>query len=105
MALSALSGWFALRSLDRMNVAATRIVGGELPASAADQLVQDSRLMIVGTLVVTILVGLGTALALARLIADPLTRLGMMAEQVSKGDLTADIKSQSRDEVGWLEHS
>ncbi len=105
IALSALSGWFALRSLDRMNVAASRIVGGELPASAADQLFQDSRLMIVGTLVLTVLVGLVTALALARLIGDPLTRLGMLAEQVSQGDLTADIKSQSRDEVGWLEHS
>ena len=43
--------------------------------------------------------------ALARLIADPLTSLGVLAEQVSKGDLTTDIRSQSRDEIGWLEHS
>jgi len=45
------------------------------------------------------------ALGLARLIADPLTELGVLAEQVSKGDLTTDIRSQSRDEIGWLEHS
>ena len=45
------------------------------------------------------------ALGLARLIADPLTSLGVLAEQVSKGDLTTDIRSQSRDEIGWLEHS
>ena len=43
--------------------------------------------------------------ALARLIADPLTQLGILAEQVSKGDLTTDIRSKSRDEIGWLEHS
>jgi methyl-accepting chemotaxis protein len=105
MLLTALLGWFALRSLDRMNVAAARIIQGEIPASSADQLFADSRLMILGTLLITMAVGLVTALALARLIADPLTRLGLMAEQVSKGDLTAEIKSQSRDEVGWLEHS
>ena len=45
------------------------------------------------------------ALGLARLIADPLTQLGILAEQVSKGDLTTDIRSKSRDEIGWLEHS
>ena len=49
--------------------------------------------------------GVGAALFLARLIADPLTNLGVLAEEVSKGDLTADIRSQSRDEIGWLEHS
>ena len=56
-------------------------------------------------MVVTALLGVGSRCSLARLIADPLTSLGVLAEQVSKGDLTADIRSQSRDEIGWLEHS
>ncbi len=98
-------GWLALRALDDMNVAAARIVQGELTTSATDQIFQDSRLLIVGTLLATVLLGVATALVLARLIADPLTNLGILAEQVSKGDLTTDIKSQSRDEIGWLEHS
>ena len=41
---------------------------------------------------------------LAQLIADPLKKLGLLAEEVAKGDLTTDIRSQSRDEIGWLEH-
>src|SRR6185369_3350528 len=45
------------------------------------------------------------ALFLSRLIAHPLESLGILAEEVSKGNLAADIRSQSRDEIGWLEHS
>ncbi|MGH7534252.1 MAG: HAMP domain-containing protein, partial [Gemmatimonadales bacterium] len=105
LTLSALLGWQAMRSLDRMNVVAASILQGAVPASSADQVFHDARILILGTLVVTVLVGLGVALLLSRLIADPLTSLGILAEQVSKGDLTADIKSQSRDEIGWLEHS
>jgi methyl-accepting chemotaxis protein len=105
LVLATVLGALAIRALDRMNVAAGRILQGELPPSAADQLFQDSRTAILGLLLVTVAVGVVMALVLARLIADPLTALGMMAEQVSKGDLTADIRSQSRDEIGWLEHS
>ena len=105
LALTGVLGWMALRTLDRMNVVASRILQGELPASAADQLFSDARGAILMVLVLTVAVGIITALALARLIADPLTALGLAAEQVSKGDLTADIRSQSRDEIGWLEHS
>jgi methyl-accepting chemotaxis protein len=105
LAGTAVLGWLALRGLDRMNVAAAQIVGGTLPSGAADQIFRDARSGILAILVVTVGLGIMTALALARLIADPLTRLGILAEQVSKGDLTADIRSQSRDEIGWLEHS
>jgi methyl-accepting chemotaxis protein len=103
--LTAALGWLALRSLDRMNTTAARIIQGQLPATAADQLFSDSRVVLLATLAVTVALGLVTAFVLARLIADPLTNLGILAEQVSKGDLTAEIKSQSRDEIGWLEHS
>ncbi len=105
LALAAALGFLALGALDRMNVAATRIVQGELAGTAADQIFQDSRTAILALLLITVAAGLGMALVLARLIADPLTALGIAAEQVSKGDLTVDIRSQSRDEVGWLEHS
>src|SRR3954452_20331828 len=105
LACTALLGWLALRGLDRMNVASAQIVQGALPTSAADQIYGDARASLLLIMVVTALLGVGIALLLARLIADPLTSLGILAEQVSKGDLTADIRSRSRDEIGWLEHS
>src|SRR3954469_328781 len=105
LACTALLGWLALRGLDRMNVASAQIVQGALPTSAADQIYGDARASLLLIMVVTALLGVGIALLLARLIADPLTSLGVLAEQVSKGDLTTDIRSQSRDEIGWLEHS
>jgi methyl-accepting chemotaxis protein len=98
LALTAVLGWQALRALDRLNSAGNDTV-------AAAEIFQDSRLTIMVLLVVTIGGGVLLALGLARLIADPLTTLGILAEQVSKGDLTTDIRSRSRDEIGWLEHS
>ncbi|MGN6393287.1 MAG: methyl-accepting chemotaxis protein [Gemmatimonadales bacterium] len=99
LALTALLGWRALHALGQM----TRLTSGDYVG--ADRIVDDSRTAILMLLVVTIALGVGLALALSRLIADPLTTLGVLAEQVSKGDLTADIRSRSRDEIGWLEHS
>jgi methyl-accepting chemotaxis protein len=98
LALTALLGGLAIQRLDRIHDAVGAAAGG------ADQIYQDSRSFIVLLLALTIVFGLVLALALARLIADPLTRLGESADQVSKGDLTIEIRSQSRDEVGWLEH-
>jgi methyl-accepting chemotaxis protein len=98
-------GWFAIHQLDRMNLAVTGINRGELPVSAVDEIFHDSRTMILLMLGVAVAAGLLVAFFLARLIADPLTQLGVAAEEVSKGDLTIEIRSLSRDEVGWLEHS
>ena len=98
LGLTMLLGWQALRALDRLNSAGN-------DTAAAAQIFQDSRTSILVLLAVTLGGGVLLALGLARLIADPLTQLGILAEQVSKGDLTTDIRSQSRDEIGWLEHS
>jgi methyl-accepting chemotaxis protein len=96
LSLTALQGWFAIRQLTRLTAAA--------PAAAA-QLYGESQALILFTTAATAIVGLFLALMLARLIADPLERLGVLAEEVSKGRLTTDIRSLSRDEIGWLEHS
>jgi methyl-accepting chemotaxis protein len=98
LALTALLGWQAIRALDRL-------IGAGHDTVAAARIFQDSRITIVVLLLVTIGAGVLLAVGLARLIADPLTQLGILAEQVSKGDLTTDIRSRSRDEIGWLEHS
>ena len=92
--LTGLQGWFAVRQLERLTA-----------ASGATQLTADARSTILLTTAVTVAVGLALAMLLSRLIAGPLESLGILAEEVSKGNLAADIKSQSRDEIGWLEHS
>jgi methyl-accepting chemotaxis protein len=92
--LTGLQGWFAVRQLERLS-----------GVSGATQLTADARSTILLTTTVTVAVGLALAVLLAKLIAGPLESLGLLAEEVSKGNLAADIKSQSRDEIGWLEHS
>ena len=42
---------------------------------------------------------------LTTLIGRRLEDLGVAAETIAKGDLTVKVRSRSRDEVGWLEHS
>ena len=94
-------GAYAIRQLDRMHSAVVSAQGGGM----VDAIYQDSRSFILVLVASGVILGLLAALFLARLIADPLTRLGLAAEQVSNGDLTIDIKSLSRDEIGWLEHT
>ncbi len=95
LVLTALQGWFAVRQLARL---------GALPAGPVP-LHSDARSLILLTTIVIMAVGLVLAILLARLIGDPLEQLGILAEEVSKGNLTTEIRSQSRDEIGWLEHS
>ena len=92
--LTGLQGWFAIRQLERLS-----------GAGIAPELFGNTRSVILLTTAVTVAVGLALAIFLARLIAHPLETLGVLAEEVSKGNLAADIRSQSRDEIGWLEHS
>src|SRR5262245_12265986 len=61
-------------------------------------------MLIIVLLGAAVVSGVLIALFLARLIADPLTKLGLAAEEVSKGDLTIEIRSTSREEIGWMEH-
>ena len=102
MLLTTLQGWQAIEGLSRVS---TAVGGGNLTREATQEMFQDARFLILVILAITIVLGVCLALGLARLIADPLTQLGILVEEVSKGDLTTDIKSQSRDEIGWLEHS
>ena len=89
LVLTALLGWRALTGLGQM----TQLANGDF--AGAERIVNDSRNAILMLLGITIGLGIALALALSRLIADPLTNLGILAEQVSKGDLTADIRSRS----------
>jgi methyl-accepting chemotaxis protein len=94
LCLTALQGWLAIRQLGRMS----GVEGGA-------GLFEASRSLLLTTTAVTVGIGFGLAVFLAKLIAEPLEKLGLLAEEVAKGDLTTDIRSRSRDEIGWLEHS
>jgi hypothetical protein len=61
LVLAAGLGWVALRSLDRMNVAAGRIAQGELTTAVADQIFRDSRTAILALLLLTVAVRIGCA--------------------------------------------
>jgi methyl-accepting chemotaxis protein len=100
LAVTGSLGVFAIVQLDRMHAAVTDNGGSAL----ADQLYLTSRNTVFGLLALAVALGLLLAFGLARVIADPLTQLGMAAEEVAKGDLTLEIRSRSRDEAGWLEH-
>ncbi len=101
---AALQGWFASRKLEAVKELVERGGRDELAASAVQSLVAESRMVLVLMMIATVALGLVLALLLARLIADPLEQLGVASERISKGDLRVDIRSRSRDEVGWLEH-
>jgi methyl-accepting chemotaxis protein len=98
--LTGLQGWQALQGLGRLTAAVAQGQHSEV----TEQMFRDTRFFILGILAITIVLGVALALGLARLIADPLTSLGLLCEEVAKGNLTTEIKSQSRDEIGWLEH-
>jgi methyl-accepting chemotaxis protein len=91
-------GAYAIRALDQMH-------GAAAAGSTGDGIYQGARTMILALLAGAVVVGVATSMFLARLIADPLTRLGLAAEAVSNGDLTVDIRSMTKDEIGWLEHT
>src|SRR6266542_823009 len=99
-----LLGWLTIRRLGAMSGAIAQVSRGQLPEAAVDQLFRDSRSEIVLLVLTTAFIAVGMAFFLTRLIANPIERLGIAAERVDKGDLTVEIVSQSRDEIGWLEH-
>jgi methyl-accepting chemotaxis protein len=104
LALNAYLGLYALNRLGAVGSVARDALANGSRLAAVDQIIADTRSTILVLVLITVGIGVAVALLLGRLIADPFTALGMLAEKVAKGDLTVDIRSLSRDEVGWLEH-
>jgi methyl-accepting chemotaxis protein len=94
------SGWAFLRQLTLVQGAVGAGGGG-----AVDQAFRDSRIIVIGATLVSVVASLWVARMLATLIGRRLEDLGVAAETIAKGDLTVKVRSRSRDEVGWLEHS
>jgi methyl-accepting chemotaxis protein len=68
----------------------------------AEQLYENARMAIFTALIAALLIGLGLALFIARIISRPLITAADVARQLADGDLTASIDSRSKDETGML---
>jgi methyl-accepting chemotaxis protein len=91
----------------RATTALERLAGIE--DTAARQAIKDAndgaataRMLIIGMIVVCVLLSLGLALGLARLIADPLKRTVRALEQLAAGHLDLKVEPGGRDEVGQM---
>ncbi|MGZ8158895.1 MAG: methyl-accepting chemotaxis protein [Methylobacter sp.] len=68
----------------------------------AEQLVSEANKIIIGTIVLSIVLGVIIALFLASMITKPIVLGVKFAESLSEGDLTAQIDIDQKDEIGVL---
>ena len=78
-----------------------RVVARQSSAEALQSVDAQTRSNILLLLVITAIVG-ATAVFLARLITNPILQLKTMADKVASGELDAEVKVTTRDEVGVL---
>ena len=57
---------------------------------------------IIGLLIASVVISMALALFIARIVAGPLEHAVVIAKRVSEGDLSADIRPESKDETGQL---
>jgi methyl-accepting chemotaxis protein len=87
----------ALDKLTEVNVA-----GAVRAGETADTVYAQARLWVLGLLLGCIVLGLGLALWIARIVARPLAEAVKVAQSVAAGDLTSHIEAQTTDETGLL---
>ncbi|MFZ6646949.1 methyl-accepting chemotaxis protein [Undibacterium sp. TJN25] len=73
-----------------------------LSGDAANAVYAGARMWIFGLLLAAIVIGLGLAIWIARVISRPLSHAVKIAQTVASGDLTSNIEVRSRDETGQL---
>lgn len=76
--------------------------GGAQADQFAESTFQSARIMIVALMAACIVIGLIMAIWVARIVSRPLQAAVNVAQRVADGDLTADIRSNSKDETGQL---
>jgi methyl-accepting chemotaxis protein len=68
----------------------------------ADRTFVVARNLILGLLIAIVVVAMGMAVWIARIVSQPLNKAVDIAQRVAGGDLSADIRPQSEDETGKL---
>ncbi|MFZ6654691.1 methyl-accepting chemotaxis protein [Undibacterium sp. TJN19] len=80
----------------------TNVEGGNLAYKSGAEAYQNSRMLIIAVLVVSVLLGMVLAYAIARIVARPLQKAVRVAQTVASGDLTSHIEVLHSDETGQL---
>ncbi|MDD2760378.1 MAG: methyl-accepting chemotaxis protein, partial [Methylomonas sp.] len=68
----------------------------------AETLVGEANKIIIGTIIIALILGIGIALFLANLITAPITVGVAFAKSLAEGDLTAKLDVSGKDEIGQL---
>ena len=76
--------------------------GSEDAATRAEGTFEQTRVLIVGVLVVIVALGVAFAVLIARSIVRPIRQAVDVAEHIAGGDLTQSIRVERRDETGQL---
>lgn len=76
--------------------------GATVAGDKGSALFESSRLSIIVALVASLLIGLGLALFIARIISRPLKQAALAAEQLAEGNLSARIEQGAKDETGMV---
>ncbi|MFA0997085.1 MULTISPECIES: methyl-accepting chemotaxis protein [Pseudomonas syringae group] len=76
--------------------------GATAAGDKGSQLYETARISIIVVLITALLVGLGLALFIARIISRPLKEAATAAEQLAEGNLNAYIGHGSKDETGMV---
>lgn len=76
--------------------------GAEAASQRGDALYDSARVSIVGVLIAALVIGLGLALFISRIISRPLKEAASVAEQLAEGNLNVRIEAGSKDETGMV---
>ena len=90
---------------DLLKLVSLNVAGAKEASNEGDLRYANSRLWIIGVLVVAVSLGLLLAIGIARVISGPLKIASDVAARVAAGDLTSKIEVTSKDETGKLMQS
>ncbi|WP_434700157.1 methyl-accepting chemotaxis protein [Pseudomonas sp. D1-1] len=93
---------FDLVTSDLQKLVELNDVGAGAASEHGTQLYENARLSIIAVLAAALLVGLGLALFISRIISRPLKQAAAVAEQLAEGNLNAKIEAGSKDETGMV---
>ena len=93
---------FDLVTGDLQKLVELNAAGADVASAHGTKLYENARLSIIAVLVAALLVGLGLALFISRIISRPLKQAAVVAEQLAEGNLNAKIEGGSKDETGMV---
>ena len=93
---------FDLVTGDLQKLVELNAAGADVASAHGTKLYENARLSIIAVLAVALLVGLGLALFISRIISRPLKQAAVVAEQLAEGNLNAKIEGGSKDETGMV---